>query len=67
MRATDRTAPVDVTLRATDGTVIRVASSPEGVRLSFAGADGMATAVLSCADVDVLCPTLRAADREADL
>ena len=57
--------PVDLTLRAVDGTAIRIAASPEGTRLTLTNLDGMITAVLSDADVDVFCPALRAADRES--
>ncbi len=58
-------SPVDVTMRVTDGSVIRVASSPDGTRLTATTSEGMTTVILSEANIDVLCATLRAADQES--
>jgi hypothetical protein len=45
---------VDMTMRLIDGTVLRVATSGERARLTIAGPDGMATALLSELDAEGL-------------
>lgn len=56
---------VDTTSRLANGTVVRVASYSDGVHLTIAGPDGMATGLLSADDVNLLIDIIQAAQKDA--
>lgn len=55
---------VDVTSRLSDGSVWRVATTADEVRLTVAGPDGMATLVLAPGDCDTLAHALHMAEMD---
>jgi 23S rRNA pseudoU1915 N3-methylase RlmH len=57
---------VDTSMTLADGTVLRVKTNGETVRLTIAGPDGMTTATMTAADADLLDELLVAGKRDAE-